>query len=66
MAVMNQPPSRSRFLLVPDPSSAVAGDGRPKVRRYCLTRLQLGAPAVARATASSARPGPDSANFDSL
>jgi hypothetical protein len=45
IAVMDQPPSRSRFLLVQDPRSVSSGEGRPKVRRYSLARLALGAPA---------------------
>jgi hypothetical protein len=58
---MDQPPSRSRFLLVQDPRSVSAGGGRPKVRRYSLARLALGTQASARAGASRARHTADSA-----
>jgi hypothetical protein len=66
IAVMNTQATRSRFLLVPDPKSASAGESRPKVRRYSLTRLQAGAQARVRAGASPADSAADAANIDSL
>ena len=66
MDVMNTHASRSRFLLVPDPQSAAAGESRPKVRRYSLTRLQAGAQASARAGLSPVASASDAVNLNSL
>jgi len=51
---------------VPDPQSAAAGESRPKVRRYSLTRLQAGAQASARVGASPATAASAPVNLDSL